>query len=191
MVEVVRNTLETQITCKLGLGSDQASSIDTGLGFLDHMLSLLSYHGGLSLFLEVRGDLQVDDDHTVEDVGLVLGQCLRKFIDGQENIDRYGSVFIPMDEALSRVVVDLVKRSVLVFKGNFKREALGQMATENIHEFFKSLVNACQMTLHLEILYGENDHHKAESLFKGLGACLRKILKTSNQAIVSTKGSLS
>lgn len=190
MVEVVRKTLETQITCKLAIGSDQGSSVDTGIGFLDHMLTLLAYHGGLSLFVEVKGDLEVDDHHTVEDVGLVLGQCLRKFIDGQKDMDRYGSVYLPMDEALSRVVMDLVKRPVLVFKGDFKRERLGQLATENIHEFFKSLVNACQMTLHLEILYGENDHHKAESLFKGFGACLRNILKISSQAIVSTKGSL-
>lgn len=190
MVEVVRITNETKITCRLGLQSEKDSLITTGIGFFDHMLNLFAYHSGLFLQLEVLGDLQVDDHHTVEDVGLVLGEALRKLIDQQDTIERYGTVFMPMDEALSRVVLDLVKRPVLVFRGSFKRDTLGTLATENILEFFKSLVNACQMTLHLEIIYGENDHHKAESLFKGLGRCLRAMFHNTSQTIVSTKGCL-
>ncbi|WP_265455347.1 imidazoleglycerol-phosphate dehydratase HisB [Enterococcus sp. HY326] len=190
--EMMRNTNETKIKLALNLDQQEPVSIQTGVGFFDHMLTLFARHSRISLEVTVDGDLEVDSHHTVEDVGIVLGQCLREALGDKAGINRYGSSFVPMDETLGLAVVDLSGRSFLVFDAAFDNPKLGAFDTELTEEFFQALAFNLQMNLHLKILHGKNSHHKIEALFKATGRALREAI-TNNpdiQGVNSTKGML-
>ncbi len=187
---VRRDTNETKIQCDLNLDGKGEGKINTGIGFLDHMLDLMCFHGNFDLKLEVAGDLEVDDHHTVEDIAICLGQAFKIAMSDKTGISRYSSVYLPMDESLARVVIDISNRPYLVYNCEFKRERLGTLDTQNIKEFFKSFTNEARITLHLELIYGENDHHMAEALFKGFGRCLKSSLEIVSNILPSTKGAL-
>ncbi len=187
---VERITSETTVKCQLHLNDDRISEISTGIGFFDHLLSLMCFHGGFYMKLEVKGDLHIDDHHTVEDIGLVMGKAFNQALGKKVGINRYGCELIAMDEALSRSVIDLCNRSFLVYKVEFTREAIGDLALENIKEWFKSFVNESKMTLHIENIYGENNHHIAEGIFKALGRSLSEAVRINSNRLESTKGVL-
>lgn len=189
-VQIERKTKETVIECTLNLDGQGISQINTGIGFLDHMLNLMTFYGKFDLRLEVKGDLEVDSHHTVEDIGIVIGQCINEIIKDKKGILRYGMCMMPMDECLSRVVVDVSGRSFLYYKVAYNRLDLGTLDLQNIKEFFKAFVQWSAMTLHIENLYGENDHHKVESIFKGLGLALKEALTLVGEEVFSTKGIL-
>ena len=175
--QVRRATAETSVTVEVDLdpsGGDAPSYRNaTGVGFLDHMLDLFARHGRLGLQVEADGDLHVDDHHTVEDVGIVLGQALREALGDKAFVARYGHAYVPMDEALARAVVDLSGRAALVFEGDFRRDTVGDLSTELVRHFWWSVAEQVGMTLHISILAGENDHHKIEAVFKSVGRALR------------------
>lgn len=154
------------------------------------MLNLMTFYGKFDLKLEVKGDLEVDSHHTVEDIGIVIGQCINEIIKDKKGILRYGMSLMPMDECLSRVVVDVSGRSFLYYKAEYKRLDLGCLDLQNIKEFFKAFTQWSRMTLHIENLYGENDHHKVESIFKGVGLALKEAMSLVGQEVFSTKGVL-
>lgn len=187
-----RNTTETKIKLSLNLDQQEPVSIATGVGFFDHMLTLFACHGRLSLEVQVDGDTWVDSHHTVEDVGIVLGQALRQALGDKAGINRYGTSFVPMDETLGMASLDLSGRSYLVFDAQFDNPKLGDFDTELVEEFFQALAFNLQMNLHLKILHGKNSHHKAESLFKATGRALREAVTVNPeiQGINSTKGML-
>lgn len=185
-----RQTKETDVYVELNIDGTGMADVETGVGFLNHMLTLFTFHSGFDLLIRCEGDLEVDDHHTVEDVGIVLGQALQKALGDKVGIARYGSVYIPMDEALARVVLDLSGRPYLVYDGKTERAHVGAMDTQNVKEFFKSFTNEARMNLHLEVLYGENDHHKVEALFKGWGRALKMAVQVVSNDIPSTKGVL-
>lgn len=187
-----RNTTETKIKLSLNLDQQEPVSIATGVGFFDHMLTLFARHGRLSLEVQVDGDTWVDSHHTVEDVGIVLGQALRQALGDKAGINRYGTSFVPMDETLGMASLDLSGRSYLVFDAQFDNPKLGDFDTELVEEFFQALAFNLQMNLHLKILHGKNSHHKAESLFKATGRALREAatINPEIQGINSTKGML-
>jgi imidazoleglycerol-phosphate dehydratase len=188
--EINRKTNETDIKLKLNLDGNRKIYIQTGIPFFDHMLTLFAFHGSFDLDIRAIGDIDVDDHHTVEDVGLALGQALYQALGDRKGINRYGLMYLPMDEALSRVVIDISNRPFLVFKAVFNRDKVGTMDTQNVCEFFKSFVNESRMNLHIETLYGDNEHHKIESMFKGFGRALKEAVQIINQDISSTKGVL-
>lgn len=185
-----RNTQETKIKATLTPDSHAASTIQTGVPFFDHMLTLFAFHAGLSLSLHVQGDLAVDDHHTVEDTGIVLGLLLQDMLQDKTGLERYGVSYVPMDESLSRVTIDLSNRPFLVFKAAFSRESIGAFALENVKEFFTALAMQAKITLHIENLYGENAHHQVESIFKAFGRSLNMAMKKSGDRLPSTKGLL-
>lgn len=187
-----RSTTETKINLELNLDQQEPVTIHTGVGFFDHMLTLFARHSRISLVVEVDGDLEVDSHHTVEDVGIVLGQCLREALGDKAGINRYGSSFVPMDETLGLAVVDLSGRSYLVFDAAFDNPKLGTFDTELAEEFFQALAFNVQMNLHLKILHGKNNHHKIEALFKATGRALREAITINPdiQGVNSTKGLL-
>ncbi len=186
-----RQTAETEIKILFTPWGEGKAQIKTGIGFLDHMLTLLTVHAGFDLELEARGDYEVDFHHTVEDVGIVLGEALNQALGERKGIARYGEMTLPMEESLARVVVDLARRPCLVFKGEFPREKIGLFDTELIPEFYKALAMNGLFTLHVNLLYGENAHHLAEASFKALGHALRKALTpTGANKVLSTKGVL-
>jgi imidazoleglycerol-phosphate dehydratase len=187
---VQRNTKETQIELFLNLDGNKQIDVQTGIPFFDHMLTLFAFHGGFDLKVFAKGDLEVDDHHTVEDVGLALGQAILQALGDKKGIERYGMMYLPMDEALSRVVLDLSNRPYLVFKATFNRDKVGTMDTQNVFEFFKSVSNEAKMNLHMEVLYGDNEHHKIESLFKAFGRALKMAVKVTSTEVSSTKGVL-
>ena len=187
---IERKTNETSILCDFNLDGQGKSDIDTGVGFLNHMLDLMCFHGKFDLKLKVLGDLCVDDHHTVEDIAICLGQAFKEALGDKKGISRYGTVFLPMDETLARVVIDISNRPYLVYNCEFNREKLGTLDTQNIKEFFKNFTNEAKLTMHLDLLYGENDHHKAEALFKGFGRCLRISAEVVSDILPSTKGVL-
>lgn len=188
-IQLERITHETEIT--LTLSQDKGDiKIQTGIAFFDHMLHLMCFYGDLSIILKAKGDLAVDDHHTVEDVGLLIGQGIKTLLSNRKGIARYGMVFMPMDEVLSRVVIDLSNRPVLHYTCSFTGEHLGEMSSQNIEEFFKSICQTAGITCHMACLYGNNDHHKAESLFKGFGMALKQAMMLSRDSIMSTKGVL-
>ncbi|MBN2795171.1 MAG: imidazoleglycerol-phosphate dehydratase HisB [Clostridia bacterium] len=189
-VQVERITKETAIKCILNMDGTGQSKIKTGIGFLDHMLTLMCFYGQLDLELEVKGDLQVDCHHTVEDIGIVIGNAVSEVLGDRRGIKRYGQCFMPMDETLSQVVLDFSGRPVFVYDCDFLRMDLGTLDVQTIKEFFKSLSYKAQMNLHMRILYGENDHHKAESLFKGFGMALKEGCGLIGNDVFSTKGVL-
>ena len=188
-----RKTNETDIQLSLNLDGNGQVEVSTGVGFLDHMLDLLGRHANIDLSVEAKGDLHIDFHHTTEDIGIVLGQALKEALGDKAGIHRYGSFYLPMDEALSRVVIDLSNRPFLVWKTNFPSPKIGEMDTELFREFFQAFASAAGATLHVETLYGVNSHHIAESCFKGLGRALREAIAIDpaiEGRVPSTKGAL-
>lgn len=187
-----RNTNETQIKLKINLDGSGKTNISTGVGFFDHMLNLFAFHGNMDLEVEAKGDLEVCDHHMVEDVGIALGKCFLEALGDKRGIRRYGNFFLPMDETLAHVALDISGRSFLHFDCDFKRESIGTFSTEMVVEFFRAFAFNSGITLHVRVLYGENDHHKAEALFKALGRALReaKEVDKDNMVLPSTKGML-
>ena len=189
--EVKRKTKETEVSLRLNLEGSGKHSIHTGILFFDHMLSLLVYHSSMDLSLKARGDIGVDA-HTVEDVGICLGDGIRKALGEAKGIQRYGIAFIPMDEALASVALDLSMRPWLVFHMKLKRSRIGTFDLELVEEFFKALCNHGRMTLHINLLYGRNSHHMVEAVFKGFGRALRQAISIDERSlrVPSTKGVL-
>lgn len=188
--EVKRETKETSIEISLNLDGSGKAEIDTGVGFFDHMLNLFTFHSGMDLKVKAKGDLEVCDHHLVEDVGIALGEALKIALGDKVGIRRYGTFFIPMDEALAQVSLDISGRSFLVFQGEFQRESIGNFSTEMVKEFLRSFAFNSAITLHGRILYGENDHHKIEALFKALGRALKEAKEIVSNDLPSTKGKL-
>ena len=189
--EVSRETRETRITCQVNLDGSGQSTIQTGIGFLDHMLTSLSRHGRLDLVLHCEGDIHIDDHHTAEDCALVLGAALEQAVGDRRGIMRFGHAYAPLDEALARAVVDLSGRPWPAVSLGFRREMLGGIATENLTHFLNSLAIAGRMNLHVDVLRGDNDHHRAEAAFKATALALRAALSRTGAADVpSTKGVL-
>lgn len=186
---ITRKTKETDITVLLKIDGGEVK-INTGIGFLDHMLTALGVHGGFGLTLEAKGDLYVDGHHTAEDVGIVLGKAFCEALGDKGGIVRYGSAFIPMDEALGFCAVDISGRPFLVFNAEFVNEKIGELETCLIEEFMRAFAFNAGITLHLRCEYGKNDHHKAEALFKALAYALKTAVKPNSGEIVSTKGVL-
>ena len=190
--EIKRDTKETQIRVKLNLDGSGAGKFDTGVPFLDHMLEQVARHGVFDLEIEAKGDLHIDAHHTVEDIGITLGQAFVKALGGKEGIRRYGHAYVPLDEALSRVVVDLSGRPGLDFKIDFARARIGAFDVDLVHEFFQGFINHALVTLHVDNLKGDNAHHQAETAFKAFGRALRMAVEPDPRmpGVPSTKGSL-
>ena len=192
VAKLTRNTNETQIKLSINLDGSGKTEINTGVGFFDHMLNLMAFHGGFDLEVIAKGDLEVCDHHTVEDVGIALGQCFLEALGDKRGIKRYGTFFLPMDETLAQVSLDISGRSFLHFDCEFKRETIGGFSTEMTKEFFRAFAFNSGITLHARVLYGENDHHKVEALYKALGRALKeaKEIDQNNMVLPSTKGML-
>ncbi len=191
--EVVRNTLETQITVAINLDGTGISQFNTGLGFLDHMLDQIARHGMIDIAVNAKGDLHIDAHHTVEDIGITLGQAFSKAVGDKKGIFRYGHAYVPLDEALSRVVLDISGRPGLTFGCEFTRASIGEFEVDLIHEFFQGFVNHANITLHIDNLKGHNAHHQAETIFKAFGRALRMAVTLDSRMVgimPSTKGSL-
>jgi imidazoleglycerol-phosphate dehydratase len=190
--EVQRNTLETQVRIKLDLDGCGNARIATGVGFFDHMLDQIARHGLIDLEIEAHGDLHIDAHHTVEDVGITLGQALATALGDKRGVRRYGHAYVPLDEALTRVVVDLSGRPGLVFSLPFSRATIGDFDVDLVREFFQGLVNHAALTLHIDGIRGDNAHHQAETAFKAFGRALRAAVEIDPRAtgVPSTKGSL-
>lgn len=191
--QIERNTLETQITVSLNLDGTGEASFETGVPFLDHMLDQVARHGLVDLSITAKGDLHIDAHHTVEDVGICLGQALAKAVGDKKGICRYGHAYVPLDEALSRVVIDFSGRPGLVYNLSFTRARIGDFDVDLFQEFFQGVVNHAGVTLHIDNLRGSNAHHQAETVFKAFGRALRMALETDPrmvERIPSTKGSL-
>jgi len=190
--EVTRNTNETRIGVKLNLDGSGKSSIATGVPFLDHMLEQVARHGVFDLEVSASGDLQIDAHHTVEDVGIALGQAFAKAIGDKKGVRRYGHAYVPLDEALSRAVVDLSGRPGLEYHIEFSRARIGEFDVDLVHEFFQGFVNHAQVTLHVDNLKGTNAHHQAETAFKAFARALRMAVEADARVkdVPSTKGSL-
>ena len=188
--KVERITKETSIQVELDLDNQYESEIDSGIGFLDHMLILFAKHGRFGLKVKADGDLNVDPHHTTEDIGIAIGECLVQALGDKTGIERYGDALVPMDETLGQVVIDLSGRSYLVFDAEFTNQKLGGYDTETTEDFFQGLAFNAHMNLHARILYGHNTHHEIESLFKALGRALRKAVTINPeiQGVNSTKG---
>ena len=190
---VERNTLETRITVSIDLDGTGRASFDTGVPFLDHMLDQIARHGLIDIEIRAKGDLHIDAHHTVEDIGITLGQALASAVGDKKGIRRYGHAYVPLDEALSRVVLDLSGRPGLTFNVDFVRGMIGSFDVDLFHEFFQGLVNHAQLTLHVDNLRGGNAHHQAETVFKAFGRALRMALEPDERMrdrVPSTKGSL-
>lgn len=191
--QVIRNTLETQISVNLNLDGTGQSTLETGVPFLDHMLDQIARHGMIDLEIAAKGDLHIDAHHTVEDIGITLGQAFAKAVGDKKGLRRYGHAYVPLDEALSRVVIDLSGRPGLVFNVAFTRARIGDFDVDLFHEFFQGLTNHALMTLHIDNLSGRNAHHQAETVFKAFGRALRMAIEHDPAAagiIPSTKGTL-
>jgi len=190
---VTRNTKETQITVGVNLDGDGRCTLKLGVPFLEHMLEQVARHGLIDLSIEAKGDLHIDAHHTVEDVGITLGQALAKAAGDKKGIRRYGHAYVPLDEALSRVVVDFSGRPGLEYHVEYPRARVGEFDVDLLHEFFQGLTNHAQLTLHVDVLRGKNSHHIAETVFKAFGRALRAALERDPRAgdvVPSTKGSL-
>ncbi len=191
VVERLRETRETRVRVKLSLNFEEFPiKINTGIGFFNHMLELFAYHSGTSLEVEAKGDLEVDFHHTVEDVGIVLGEAINEALGKRVGIARYGEATIPMEESLSQAVIDLATRPYLHFEAKFPAQKVGDFDLELVEEFFRALVFNARFTLHLRNLYGKNSHHIAESLFKAFAYAFKRALAPVEERIVSTKGTL-
>ncbi len=189
--QITRTTKETDITANLDLDGGAKAEISTGIGFLDHMLTALAVHGGFSLSLTCKGDLNVDGHHTAEDIGIVLGMAFKEALGDKAGIMRYGSAFIPMDEALGFCSLDISARPFLVFNAEFTNEKVGEFDTCLTEEFMRAFAFNAGITLHLRVEYGSNDHHKIEALFKALAYALKAATRRNTDgSVVSTKGVL-
>jgi imidazoleglycerol-phosphate dehydratase len=191
--EVARNTVETQITVKLNLDGTGQQHLASGIAFFDHMLDQIARHGLIDLSVEANGDLHIDGHHTVEDIGITMGQAFAKAIGDKRGVRRYGHAYVPLDEALSRVVVDLSGRPGLEWHVDFKRAMIGQFDVDLAHEFFQGFVNHALVTIHVDNLRGENAHHQCETIFKAFARALRMAIEPdlrSAAVIPSTKGTL-
>ena len=191
--EVTRNTLETKISVRIDLDGSGQGRLETGVPFFDHMLDQIVRHGLIDLDIHCEGDTHIDDHHTVEDVGITLGQAFAKALGDKKGLRRYGHAYVPLDEALSRVVVDLSGRPGLVFGVDFTRATIGSFDVDLVREFFQGLVNHALITLHIDNLRGENAHHQAESVFKAFGRALRMAVEPDARSagrVPSTKGAL-
>ncbi len=191
--KVSRKTLETQISVELNLDGQGNSNFDTGIPFLEHMLEQIARHGSFDLAISATGDLDIDDHHTVEDIGITLGQAFNKALADKKGIMRYGHAYVPLDEALSRVVIDFSGRPGIEYRVKFSRPRIGRFDVDLIHEFFQGFVNHAPATLHIDNLAGQNAHHIAETMFKAFGRALRYAVSRDERmrgVIPSTKGSL-
>ena len=190
---ITRTTKETDIRVDVDLDGTGVSSIDTGIGFLDHMLDLLARHSRIDLTVKAKGDLHIDQHHTTEDVGIALGQAVKQALGDMKGITRYADAHLPMDETLTRVAIDISGRPFLVFRAEFRHHKVGAFDTELVREWFQAFATNAGITLHVETLYGTNDHHIAESCYKGLARALRAAIAIDSRAaneIPSTKGAL-
>jgi len=193
IAEVSRNTLETQISVSINLDGTGVSKFITGLAFLDHMMDQIARHGMMDISIEAKGDLHIDAHHTVEDIGITLGQAFAKAIGDKKSIRRYGHAYVPLDEALSRVVLDVSGRPGLEFNTDFTRARVGEFDVDLIHEFFQGFTNHALVTLHIDNLRGDNAHHQAETIFKAFGRALRMAVELDPRMagiLPSTKGAL-
>ncbi|MDY5213020.1 imidazoleglycerol-phosphate dehydratase HisB [Intestinibacter sp.] len=188
--KIERNTLETQIVVEIDLEGTGKAEIDTGVGFFDHMLTLMAFHGKFDMKVKCSGDTYVDDHHTIEDIGIALGECVKQALGDRRGIKRYSTVFIPMDEALAQTSIDVSNRPYLVFNAEFTDERVGNMATQMVKEFFRAFVNESRVTLHINLLYGENDHHKIEAIFKSFARALKDAIEIISDEVASSKGVL-
>ena len=191
--EVVRETKETKIKVSVDVDGSGKSAISTGIGFFDHMLEAFSKHSAMDVNVEAKGDLHIDQHHTMEDVGIVLGQAFREAVGGYSGVIRFGHAYVPMDETLVRSSVDLCNRPYLVWKVSFPRDKVGQVDTELFKEFFHAFAMNSGACVHVELLYGENSHHIAEASFKSLARALRTAAAVDTRLkgqVASTKGSL-
>jgi imidazoleglycerol-phosphate dehydratase len=186
----LRNTLETTIELELNLDGSRTIDVSTQVPFFDHMLTLLAFHAGFDLRIKAVGDVFVDDHHTVEDVGILLGQAFLEALGDKRGIKRYGLSYLPMDETLSRCVIDISNRPFLHYVASYNRISIGGLSLENVQEFMKSFTTEARLSMHIEVLYGENDHHKVESLFKALGRALYEAKSILGDYVNSTKGIL-
>lgn len=190
---VNRNTLETQITVSLNLDGTGQTSFNTGVPFLEHMLAQICRYGLIDLRIQANGDLQIDDHHTVEDIGITVGQAFQQALGDKKGILRYGHAYVPLDEALSRVVIDFSGRPGLEYRVKFSRAHIGSFDVDLVHEFFQGFVNHAATTLHIDSLYGRNAHHIAETIFKAFGCAVRTAIYCNERVsdvVPSTKGSL-
>ncbi|MDD3839333.1 MAG: imidazoleglycerol-phosphate dehydratase HisB [Clostridia bacterium] len=189
---ISRKTNETDINLELNIDGTGKRDINTGIGFFDHMLDLLAAHALFDLKVTCAGDVFVDAHHSVEDVGIALGQAINKALGDRRAISRYATFFLPMDESLANISIDISGRPYLKYDVSFKSDRLGEMDTQLVEEFFRALVMNAQITLHIRLIYGSNDHHKAEAIFKGFGRAIRQAAKTDGRiiGIPSTKGIL-
>jgi imidazoleglycerol-phosphate dehydratase len=193
VADVERNTSETQIRVRINLDGSGKAALSTGIGFFDHMLDQIARHGLIDLQIDAKGDLHIDGHHTVEDVGITLGQAFAQAVGDKKGIRRYGHAYVPLDEALSRVVVDFSGRPGLHMRVPFKAGMVGGFDTQLTYEFFQGFVNHAGVTLHIDNLHGENAHHQAETVFKAFARALRMALERDERlgdVIPSTKGSL-
>jgi imidazoleglycerol-phosphate dehydratase len=191
--QVTRNTLETQIAVRLNLDGAGKSKLMTGVGFFDHMLDQVARHGMVDLEVQAKGDLHIDAHHTVEDVGITFGQAFSQAIGDKKGVRRYGHAYVPLDEALSRVVIDLSGRPGLEYSVDYARGLIGVFDVDLVHEFFQGFVNHASVSLHIDNLKGRNAHHQAETIFKAFGRALRMAVEIDARAsgtLPSTKGSL-
>jgi len=193
IAEVVRNTLETQIIVRVNLDGNGQTSFATGVPFLDHMLDQVARHGMMNLEVKAKGDLNIDAHHTVEDIGITFGQAIEKALGDKKGIIRYGHAYVPLDEALSRVVIDFSGRSGISYEVDFPRARIGDFDVDLFLEFFRGFVNHAKVTLHIDSLKGTNAHHVAETVFKAFGRAMRMAVAKDSQMqgiMPSTKGSL-
>jgi len=190
---IKRDTNETQIEVSLNLDGTGKSEFDTGIPFLDHMMDQIARHGMIDLTVRANGDTEIDDHHTVEDIGITIGMAMREALGDKKGIRRYGHAYVPLDEALSRVVMDFSGRPGIEFHANFTRARIGEFDVDLFHEFFQGIINHALITLHIDNIRGSNSHHIAETIFKAFGRALRMAVEADSRmagVIPSTKGSL-
>ncbi len=193
VAEVTRHTAETQIRVAIDLDGSGVSKLVTGIGFFDHMLDQIARHGLIDLDIEAKGDLHIDGHHTVEDIGITLGQAMAKAVGDKRGLRRYGHAYVPLDEALSRVVIDFSGRPGLHMRVDFKSGMIGALDTQLVYEFFQGFVNHANVSLHIDNLHGDNAHHQCETIFKAFARAMRMALEIDprmGDVIPSTKGSL-
>ena len=188
--QINRKTNETNTILDIDLDGEGISNIQTNIGFFNHMIDLLAFYSNININLNADGDIDVCDHHLIEDVGIALGKCMNEALGERRGIKRYGTFFLPMDEALVMVSVDISGRSYLHFEGDFKRENIGDFSTEMVKEFFRAVAFNAGITLHIRVLYGENDHHKIEGIFKAFGRALKEAITIEGNSIPSSKGVL-
>jgi len=188
--KIERKTKETDIRCEVNLDGAGRYEIDTGIGFLDHMLTHVSKHGKIDMTLKAKGDLEVDSHHTVEDVGICLGEALVKALGDKKGIARYGTSSVPMEDALANVSVDLSGRPFCVYNAQYRTERIGDLDVECVEEILRAFSNSARLNLHVNVPYGTNSHHIAEAIFKGLGRSLAQAVRIVGDEIPSTKGML-